>query len=374
MKIQVPQPELVRALSAVANVVSSKTTLPILSTILFDAEGDELTLAATDLDVTVVTRISGVKVEKAGKAAIPAAKFVAFARTLGPDTVTIKSGAEKVDVKCGKARLEEPCMDPEDFPVLPQTQDETAFEMPSGVLGEMIRNTIYAISRDETRPQLQGVLWQIDAKSFTMVATDGHRLARVRRNHSAAIAEPKKLIASSAGLQQVTRLSEDEENVKIFVGERQLSFQLGSTTIHTRLVEGLFPNYEQVIPKSNKQRLIADRQTLADRVRRVKISADRVTSQIRFEVDGPVLNLSASGTEGSRAEDELAVEYDGEPLIIGFNHNYVEDVLKHMAAENVLVALDRPDAAAIFVPAEGATDDVTESEDLCLLMPLRLND
>ena len=119
VKIQVQQPDLVRALGAVANVVSSKTTLPILSTILFDATKSGLTLAATDLDVSVVTKIGEVEVEKDGKAAIPASKFVAFARTLGADPVVIKASGEKVSVTCGRARLEEPCMAPEDFPSLP---------------------------------------------------------------------------------------------------------------------------------------------------------------------------------------------------------------------------------------------------------------
>jgi len=144
--------------------------------------------------------------------------------------------------------------------------------------------------------------------------------------------------------------------------------------VHTRLVEGMFPNYQQVLPKANKNRLVCDRATLAERVRRVKISADRVTSQIRFELEGPTMMISAKGTEGSEAEDELAVEYSGDPLRIGFNHNYVEDVLRHMASENVVVALDRPDSAAIFVPGDGEVKDVLDCDDLCLLMPLRLND
>ena len=374
MKIQVQQPDLVRALGAVANVVSSKTTLPILSTILFDATKSGLTLAATDLDVSVVTKIGEVEVEKAGKAAIPAAKFVAFARTLGADPVVIKAGGEKVDVTCGRARLEEPCMAPEDFPSLPSFGDAVSIEIPSEVLTTMIRTTIYAISRDETRPALQGVHWELEADAITMVATDGHRLSRVRRAVETGLPETRKLIASSAGLQQVLRLAEGVETVRIHLGDHQLSFELGDTVVHTRLVEGMFPNYEQVIPKGNERLVTCDRQTLADRIRRVKISADRVTNQVRFELEPGTLNLSASGTEGSRAEDQLQVEYDGEPLIIGFNHNYVEDVLKHMAAENVQIALDRPDTAAIVVPADPPPAKASDSDDLCLLMPLRLND
>lgn len=374
VKIQVQQSDLARALGAVANVVSNKTTLPILSTILFDAEKGDLTLAATDLDVSVVTRVREVEVEKKGRSAVPASKFVPFARTLGPDPVVIKTSGERVEITSGKARLEEPCMAPEDFPTLPQLQEKATFEIESAILREMIRNTIYAISRDETRPALQGVLWELTPKSFTMVATDGHRLARVRRGLTLGLSEPRKLIASSAGLNQVMRLAEDVEQVKIHLGEHQLSFEMGDTVIHTRLVEGMFPNYEQVIPKGNERKVICDRQTLVDRIRRVKISADRVTNQVRFELEPGLLNLSASGTEGSRAEDQLSVEYEGDPLVIGFNHNYVEDVLKHMTVENVVLALDRPDAAAIFVPADADPGKVADADDLCLLMPLRLND
>ncbi len=374
MKIQVQQTDLARALGAVANVVSSKTTLPILSTILFEADKDSLTLSATDLDVSVVTRLSEVQVEKKGKAAVPAAKFVPFVRTLPSDPVKIQLSGEHVSVRSGKARMEEPCMAPEDFPALPKVEDAEAFEMPGPVIVEMIRNSIYAISRDETRPALQGVLWELTPKRFTMVATDGHRLARVHREVKTGVKETRKLIASSAGLQQVMRLAEAVDTVKIYLGEHQLSFEMGDTTVHTRLVEGVFPNYEQVIPKGNERRVVCDRETLAGRIRRVKISADRVTNQVRFGLDGTQLTLAASGTEGSRAEDELEVEYGGEPILIGFNHNYVEDVLKHMRGENLVIALDRPDSAAIFVPGEDAKSDVLASEDLCLLMPLRLND
>ncbi len=374
VKIQVQQSELVRALGAVASVVSNKTTLPILSTILFDADGEALTLAATDLDVSVVTRIDGVKVGKAGRIAVPASKFVAFTRTLGPENVEVKATSDKVAVGAGKARFEEALMAADEFPSLPKVADDQAFEIDSAVLCDMIGSTIYAISRDETRPALQGVLWELRPGAFTMVATDGHRLARVRRAVDLPVKSERKLIASSAGLHQVLRLAEGTETVKVFLGEHQLSFEIGATTVHTRLVEGMFPSYEQVIPKGNSQRAICDRQTLADRIRRVKISADRVTNQVRFELEQDSLGLSASGTEGSHAEDELKVEYGGEPLVIGFNHNYVEDVLKHMASENVVIALERADAAAIFLPGEDPTAGIDDCDDLCLLMPLRLND
>lgn len=373
MKIQLNQPDLARALGAVANVVSNKTTLPILSTILFDAQDDGLTLAATDLDVSVVTKLREVQAGKPGRSAVPAAKLVAFVRTLGPDPVTLESKGEKVTVRAGKARLEEPCMAPEDFPALPKVGG-SSFELPAATLVDMIRNTIYAISRDETRPALQGILWELQPDAFTMVATDGHRLSRVRRELKTGVKEAHKLIASSAGLQQVVRLADDSGSVKVHIGEHQLSFEMGDTIVHTRLVEGMFPNYEQVIPKGNDKRMVCDRETLGERIRRVKITADRVTNQVRFELQDDRLGLSASGTEGSRAEDELAVEYKGEPMVIGFNHNYVEDVLKHMGGENLVLCLDRPDSAAIFLPGEDATRGIAEADDLCLLMPLRLND
>ena len=374
MKIQVSQTDLVHALGGVANVVSTKATLPILSTILFDARDGILTLAATDLDVSVVTKISSVEVDIEGKAAIPAGKFVAFVRTLPANTVLIEADDNHVVVRSGKAKLEEPCMDPDDFPALPKVQDTSSFSMPGSLLVEMIRNTVYATSRDETRPALQGVYWELFNGHFTMVATDGHRLSRVKRPVKIAKKVERKLIASAGGLQQVMRLAEGVDKVTIYLGEHQLSFEIQNTTLHTRLVEGTFPNYEQVLPKNNTRRVICDRDSLNDGIRRVKISADRVTNQVRFSVDGKTMILSASGTEGSRAEDEVPIEYEGDVLSIGFNHSYVEDILKHFKTENLVIALDRPDSAAIFVPGDDASVDILASEDLCLLMPLRLND
>lgn len=374
MKIQLQQTDLSRALNAVANVVSTKTTLPILSTILFDAEKDGLTLAATDLDVSVVTKVREIKADKPGKAAVPAAKFVPFVRTLSPDPLTMEMAAQKVKLRSGKARLEEPSMAVEEFPSLPKIDGQTKITLAGEILVEMIRSTLYAISRDETRPALQGVLWELRPDGITMVATDGHRLARVRRKLKLGIKEERKLIASSAGLSQVVRLADGVENVQIHVGEHQLSFEMGDTTVHTKLIEGIFPNYEQVIPKGNDQRVVCDRATLAERVKRVKISADRVTNQVRFELETNRMTLSAAGTEGSQAEDEIEVEYQGNPVVIGFNHNYVEDVLRHLPGENVTIALDRPDSATIFVPGDSSETDVLESDELCLLMPLRLND
>lgn len=375
MKIQVQQGDLVRSLGAVANVVSSKTTLPILSTILFETSGKELTLAATDLDVSVMTRVSEVEIQQPGKVAIPAAKFVPFVRALSAQPVLLEGTGDKVKVRCGKARLEEPCMSPEDFPSLPKLKESTSFQISGQQLGEMIDATLYATSRDETRPALQGVLWELTAqKQLTMVATDGHRLARIRRLLDSKPPEARRFIASAAGLSHVLRLCEGVPSVTVYLSEHQLSFALGPTVVHTRLVEGAFPNYEQVIPKNNERRVVADREALAETVRRVKISADRVTNQVRFLVAPGSLTLTASGTEGSMAEDEVAIEYKGDPVAIGFNHAYVEDILKHLHTENVVMAMDRPDSAAIFVPGEDVTSEPTGSDDLCLLMPLRLND
>ncbi len=374
MKIQVQQGDLARSLGAVASVVSTRATLPILSTILFEANGKELTLAATDLDVSIVTRVSEVQVEKAGRVAVPAGKFVPFVRALGTQPLTVEATGDKIRVRSGKARLEEPCMSPEDFPALPKVKDAPSFTISGQLLAEMIDATIYATSRDETRPALQGVLWEIAAKGFSMVATDGHRLSRIRRQLDSKVPDARKFIASSPGLGHVMRLCEGVPTVTVYLGEHQLSFELGPTLVHTRLVEGAFPNYEQVIPRNNERRVICDRVLLAETVRRVKISADRVTNQIRFGIAPGAITLSAAGTEGSLAEDELAVEYAGDPLAIGFNHAYVEDILKHMRTEHVLMAVDRPDAAAIFVPGEDLKTEPSGCDDLCLLMPLRLND
>ena len=367
MKISIPQSDLQKALQVVASVVPGKTTLPVLTCVLMEAEGDTLTLSATNLDISVTTRIDGLGIQEGGRAAVPAGKFIPFVRSLSQGEVVLTEKNGKFDVKGGKASFSESSMNADEFPALPALAAGNGLEVDSKTLTGMIKTTAYAVSKDETRPALMGLLWEIKPTSLGMIATDAHRLARIERKLDWAVTDIRNLIADTQGLLQYVRLSEGEEKTQLFLGDNQLSFRIGATVLHTRILEGPFPDYTAVIPKSNELKMTVDREAIAGAVRRVSITADRITSQIRLGVENGRLEMSATGTDGSRAEDEIPVSYEGEAMEIGFNYNYLLDVLKNLTTNEIVVSLKDSQSAALLSPVGEDTGEV-----LCLLMPLRL--
>ena len=373
MKIEIQQEDLQHALSIVANVVPAKTTLPILTCILVEAEAEKLVFSVTNLDISIVTATDKVKVQKPGKVAVPAAKFITFVRSLSPGLVTIEEKKGKVWVVAGKASLEEPSMNAEEFPALPSTASGHALDLKAADLANMIRVTSYSVSKDETRPALMGILWEIRPADLTLVATDAHRLARCHRGVEWDISTDRDLIVDTKGLLQFVRLSEGEDKIQVYVGENQLSFQIGATQLHTRLLEGPFPDYAAVIPQNNDKILTLDRDAFNQAIRRVSITADRITSQIRLNIASGVMELSATGTDGSHAEDQVEVSYDGEQVEIGFNYTYLLDILKNISAPSIQLSIKDPQSAALIEPVkEDDQEGKGDPELLCLLMPLRL--
>ncbi len=336
VNFEIQQETLQRALDLVAGVVPSKTTLPILTCVLVEADADGLQFSATNLDISMVTRTADVEVGKAGKTAVPSGKLVSFVRSLSPGAVKVEVKGGKLKIRSGKASFEENCMNAEEYPSLPETASRRGLRGPGfDLLTEMIHQTSYAVSRDETRPALMGILWEVRKEGLTMVATDAHRLARSHRTLDWAYTGERNLIVDTGGLRHLPRvagLNPDEDAIEVFLGENQLSFRAGKTLLHIRLLEGPFPDYNAVIPKNNDKQVTVDRDALAQAIRRVSITADRITSQIRMGLEAGRLELSARGSDGSRAEDEVPVAYDGEALEIGFNYSYLLDVLKNVKA------------------------------------------
>lgn len=372
MNFEIQQETFQQALDLVAGVVPSKTTLPILTSVLVDATADRLTFSATNLDISMVTSTNEASIAEDGKVAVPAGKLVNFVRSLPPGAVTVGVKSGKLKIEAGKASFEESCMNAEEYPNLPSTAEGEGISVPGSLLSEMINQTSYAVSRDETRPALMGILWEVREEGLTMVATDAHRLARSQRSLAWDFSGERDLIVDTGGLKHLSRIAtlNDDDTTEVFLGENQLSFRAGQTLLHTRLLEGPFPDYNAVIPKDNDKHVTVDRDLLAQGIRRVSITADRITSQIRLGVEDGRLELSARGSDGSKAEDELSVAYDGDAMEIGFNFSYLLDVLKNINSPSVQFSLRSPQNAALVRPVddEGNADESL----LCLLMPLRL--
>ncbi len=211
MKITIQQADLQKALAVVASVVPGKTTLPVLTCVLMEAEGETLAMSATNLDISVRTSVEGVKVDQAGKVAVPAQKFVSFVRSLSAGEVSIKLKDQKIQVVASKANFSEAVMNADEFPALPELDADRGYEVPSSTLVQMIKSTSYAVSRDETRPALMGILWEMKPTSLSMIATDAHRLAKVDRKMDWGVTEVRNVIADTQGLLKYLPIAEAEE-------------------------------------------------------------------------------------------------------------------------------------------------------------------
>jgi len=376
VKFEIQQEEFQKALDLVVNVVPAKTPMPILTCVLMEIVGDRLSLSATNLENSIVTSTDQITVKTEGKIAVPAGKLVPFVRSLRPGKVSVSTKDQDIQVVGGKTRLTEKTMKADEYPALKPLKEKNGFAVDGRILVDMINDTSYAVSRDETRPALMGILWEIRATELNLVATDAHRLALSKKAMSWDAPGDKDLIVRTSGLRHlpkiVAAMAENDEGghpITIFMSDNQLSFLCGDTILHVQILEGPFPDYHAVIPSDNDKDLTVDKASLIQAIRRVSITADRMSSQIRLGIEAGRMELSARGTDGSQSEDELEISYDGEPLEIGFNYTYLVDILKNIRTESVTLSLRDAQSAALLRPVGDAGE---ETGVLCLLMPLRL--
>ena len=389
MKVSIEKEELLKGIQAVIDIVPSKTALPVLSNILIDASnGQGVCLSATDLDISITCKLSAT-IEDAGSTTVPARKFSEIVRELPEESLSLiaEEGRVMLQRQSGAqgtyALMSVPA---DDFPELPTEIDGTEIAFADGeedrpdsnALNEMVFKTIFAVSRDETRPVLNGVLWQVGDGRMTMVATDGHRLVKYSRIQQGLPENNTEAIVPPRALNHVVKLMNGGISLqKAQFGQSHVLFALGdeddedAIQIFSRVIEGPYIGYEQVIPQNNGKRLRVSNSHLLPAVRRVSILASTQTHQLRLAMKKNELELSATSQEiGGEAREHLDVDYDAEEMIIGYNSTYLQEVLRRITCDEVLFELDSAVAAGIIRPGEQL-----EGEDyLCLLMPLRLNE
>jgi len=369
VKVSVDQKLLTKKIQGIASVVPTKTSLPILSTFLMEAKKGKVYLTANDLDVSLTT-ILDCDVQAEGKIAVPGKKFFEIVRSLPDDTVEIDVEGDKVSVKCRKSRFRMAGKPADEFPKLPEQKAIATILIDTPIINDMVSKTIYSVSNDLTRPALCGVLWEINKENFTMVATDGHRLSRVIRSGDYGNVEGKDFIVSPKALNLLRSLIDDKEQVKIVFADNHVTFDLGDSVIYSRLLEGPFPDYTQVIPKNNEKELVVNREEFTDACKRVAILSSVITHQVKLAVGKDAITISVNTPDVGEAVEEVHCSFANDPMDIGYNARYLLDILKTMDTDDVTFLLDRSDNAGMLLP-------VGEAEDLqyhCLLMPLRLND
>jgi DNA polymerase-3 subunit beta len=368
VKVSVPLSELNHKMNAISSVVPGKTTMPILSTVLLSAEKGEFSISATDLDISVTSKVNGA-ISEDGKIAVPAKKIAEIVKSLAGDQVRLEAEGEKLTVASGKSRFVMNARSAEDFPKLPKQESKTSFSVDPEILGELVQKTIYSVSTDLTRPALCGVLWEVDRKGISMISTDGHRLAKVEIAMDLGSLQKIDVIVPPKALGTLRTYSNAEKEVRISIGENSISFDMKETTIYSRLLEGPFPNYQRVIPAKNEKELVVSRSALAEATKRVSILSDSLTRQVIFSIGKNKLTLNVSTQELGEAREEIEASFSGEPMDVGYNANYVLDVLRTIDAEEIVFLLDRPDNAALVKPAS----DAGNLKQLCIIMPLRIS-
>jgi DNA polymerase-3 subunit beta len=359
MEITVSKSELLRELSATQGVVERKTTIPILSNYLFEAGGDRLSLTATDLDLSLRTSCNA-KVKKEGACTVPARKLHDYVKLLPDADITIKLLENHwVSIRCGRSNTKMVGMARSNFPTLPVFPTAGVVKIPAQVLRGMIARTGFAIANEESRYTLNGALMLLKPESITMVATDGHRLAHVERSgekFEGVSGELKTLVPKKA-MDELRALVDsagsDVEMIEFAKDESTLFFRIGPRLLTSRQLTGQFPNYEAVLPKDNSKSIALHGDELAAAISRVAQFADERSRAVRLKLEKGELKLSASSTETGESEDSLETDYNGEPLTIGFNAQYITDFLRAVGSGDVRLELKDPQSAGQLRPAEG---------------------
>lgn len=370
MKFSLPKSKLASCLQSVLQVVPSKSTLPILTNVLIEALENKLKISATDLDISITGSVE-CEVSKKGSAALPARILFDIVRELPETEITIESTNSRVELKIAKGSYKIASVSPDDFPKLPAVNTKKEIKIDAASLASMIRKTTFACSLDETRPALNGVLWQTKGDKMQMVATDGHRLAKVAVENSKLKGMSEDIIIPPKVLNLIPKFVENQANeVGIIFGDNNIIFNLGHTVLTSRLIDGPYPNFEQVIPETNDKMLRVAKEELGGAVRRVSILSNTLTHQVKFGVKGGSLTLSTSNADvGGEGVEAIDCEFNGEPVEIGYNATYITDILSKMPGEDVIFEFSTPVAAGLMYSPEIPKEDF-----LCLVMPLRLAD
>ena len=368
MKFATNSQELQKVLSRVIGVVPTKTTIPILENVLFELRGNNLRITATDLDMamSVVLEVSG---SKDGKVAVPAKRIFDTVRALPNVAVDFTMDANfKITLKTPTGEYKLTGESSDDYPSIPTFKSETEIEMTPDTLRGLINKSAFAVSMDELRPSMTGVLLHIKDEELRTVATDGHRLVRIITK---GLNLPKNFVEILIPSKTLNlAIKSIEGNTKVSFDEKHINFDFGAGILYSKLIDEQYPNYEAVIPLDYDKKLVADRAQLLSSVRRVSLYSSSTTHQVRFSFSNNQIVVSAQDFDiGGEAKEVISCEYEGDEVEIGFNSNYVSDVLNHLECENVLLEFDSPIKATIFREVEKK-----ENEDiLMIVMPVRLN-
>ena len=354
MKLSAHRRLLAEAVQTAGHAVSGRSTLPILSNVLLEAQGSQLRLLASDLEIWMECMIP-ITAEEEGAITVPARVLGEVVGSLPDAEIALESDETRLTLRCGRSEYSIQGLPAEEFPSAPEVGDACTLTLKQAALRRLIRSTLFAASVDETRAILTGALMICAKDSIKFVATDMHRLAVDAVEAQGTVAEPRSVIVPSRAMHELSRVlsGEDDPDLNVKVGESQAVFELGELTVVSRLVEGQFPNYERVIPAETDKQIVADREEFLAAVRRASIVARAEANKVVLRAKEGVLGIEAESGELGKAHEEIEVQLEGDAVEIAFNADYLIDVLSALDSESVTLSLSGPLSQGVLRRSEG---------------------
>jgi DNA polymerase III subunit beta len=364
MKFSVAKDKLLEGLQTVQNVVSTRTTLPILSNVLIRAEDGQLTLTTNDLDVGMSCAVEA-GISKSGGTTLPARRLAGIVKELPAAEVDVEiDGRNVASIRCGQSFFKMMGLSEEEFPALPKLDGAKQFTLKQKDLKDGLRKTSYAISTDETRYVLNGILFSLRENKLTMVATDGRRLALVDIETEFPVSQEGDMIIPTKCISELQRLLTDDGELKMSVTDNQVAFEINGRKLVSKLIEGNYPNYRQVIPTETKERVTIERELLLTAVRRVALLSSEKSNSVKLIFSKNNLEITANTPEIGEAHESLPVNYKGKEFSIAFNPQFLQDPLRALPDEEVhLDLIDEMSPGVIKI----------NTPFLYVLMPMRIS-
>jgi DNA polymerase-3 subunit beta len=371
MKLSVEKKDLLNVIARAQNIVEKRNTMPILVNVLLEAKGEGLRAFATDLEVSLTDEIKA-QMKAPGRVAVNAKSLFEIIKELPEGKIELERKENNwLKITQHRAVFNIVGISPEEYPVFPTFTTQEFVQIDGRVLGEMIEKTIYSVSTDETRYHLNGVFLEVrpekDSTNYRMVATDGHRLSLIDRKIGMATnRNTQGVIIPRKGLHEIKKLLDTvEDSVEIAIEGAQLIVRHGTTILMVRLIEGKYPNYQQLIPQNLKEHFLVQREALLSSLKRVSLLSNAKSKGVTFSLSGARMEITSNNPELGDAKEEIEVEYKGKDMRIGFNARYVLDVLTSMHDEIIRIELNDQLSPGMIRPHQ-------DSSYTCVVMPMRI--
>jgi DNA polymerase III subunit beta len=339
MKFAVTKEALLDGLQRIQNVVSTRSTLPVLTNALLETTASGLRLTTTDLEVAIRCEIEA-KVEKPGATTLPARRLAAIVRELPASEITVETDSKNIStLRCGASYFKIFGLAKDEFPAFPSFKEAKSYTMKQADLKDGLRKTSYGISIDETRYVLNGILFSLKENKLTLVATDGRRLALFDTDLEFPLSHERDFIVPTKAITELQRLLGEDGEVQISAAENLVSFELNGSQLVTKLVEGNYPNYRQVIPGEAKERVTLEREAFLTSVKRVALLSNDKTSSVRLSFSKNNLDIAANTPEVGEASESIAVAYRGRDISIAFNPEFLMDPLRNLPDDEIHIEL-----------------------------------